>query len=53
LPDIKAIPGIFNVGISIEYTNGKIVYVLDENKAKSLGITSMSVVAPLLALKNA
>lgn len=53
LPDIKAIPGVFNVGISIEYTNGKIVYVLDENKAKSLGITSMSSVSSLLALKNA
>ncbi|MFA7718156.1 MAG: efflux RND transporter permease subunit, partial [Candidatus Absconditabacterales bacterium] len=52
LPDIKAIPGVFNVGISIEYTNGKIVYVLDENKAKSLGITSLSTVTSLVALKN-
>ncbi len=53
LPYIKAIPGVYNVGISIEYTNGKIVYVLDENKAKSLGITSMSSVSSLIALKNA
>lgn len=53
LPDIKAIPGVYNVGISIEYTNGKIVYVLDENKAKSLGITSLSSVTSLVALKNA
>ncbi len=53
LPDIKAIPGVFNVGISIEYTNGKIVYVLDENKAKSLWIISLSTVTPLIALKNA
>ena len=53
LPDIKTIPDIFNVGISIEYTNGKIVYVLDENKAKSLGVTSMSAVTPLVAFKNA
>lgn len=53
LPDIKAIPGIFNVGISIEYTNGKIVYVLDENKTKSFGITSMSSITSLVALKNA
>ena len=53
LPDIKNIPGVFNVGISIEYTNGKIIYVLDENKAKSLGITSMSSVTSLVALKNA
>ncbi|HMS91350.1 MAG TPA: efflux RND transporter permease subunit, partial [Candidatus Absconditabacterales bacterium] len=52
LPDIKAIPGVFNVGISIEYTNGKIVYVLDENKAKSLGVTSLSSLTNLLALKN-
>ncbi len=52
LPDIKTIPGVFNVGISIEYTNGKIIYVLDENKAKSLGITSMSSVTDLIALKN-
>ncbi|MEI8008258.1 MAG: hypothetical protein WCI00_02175 [bacterium] len=52
MPDIKNIPGVFNVGISIEYTNGKIVYVLDENKAKSLGITSMSSVTSLIALKN-
>jgi multidrug efflux pump len=52
LPEVRAIPGVFNVGISIEYTNGKIVYVLDENKAKSLGITSFSAVTPLLALKN-
>lgn len=53
LPDIKAIPGVFNVGISIEYTNGKIVYVLDENKAKSLWITSIAAITPLIALKNA
>ena len=53
LPDIKNIPGVFNVGISIEYTNGKIIYVLDENKAKSLGITSMSSVTSLVALMNA
>ncbi|MCX6824236.1 MAG: efflux RND transporter permease subunit [candidate division SR1 bacterium] len=53
LPDIKNIPGVFNVGISIEYTNGKIVYVLDENKAKSFGVTSMSSVTSLVALKNA
>jgi len=53
LPAVKAIPGVFNVGISIEYTNGKIVYVLDENKAKSLGITSMSSITSLVALKNA
>ncbi|MFA6256367.1 MAG: efflux RND transporter permease subunit [Candidatus Absconditabacterales bacterium] len=53
LPSIKAIPGVFNVGISIEYTNGKIVYVLDEDKAKSLGITSLSSLSSLLALKNA
>ena len=52
LPEVKAIPGVFNVGISIEYTNGKIVYVLDENKAKSLGITSMSSITNLIALKN-
>ncbi len=52
LPAIKSIPWIFNVSISIEYTNGKIVYLLDENKAKSLGITSMSFVNSLLALKN-
>lgn len=53
LPSIKAIPGVFNVWISIEYTNGKIVYVLDEDKAKSLGITSLSSLSSLLALKNA
>ncbi len=53
LPQIKAIPWVFNAGISIEYTNGKIVYVLDENKAKSLGITSASSISSLLALKNA
>lgn len=53
LPAIKAIPGVFNVGISIEYTNGKIIYVLDENKAKSFGISSMSSITSLLALKNA
>ncbi len=53
LPDIQSIPGIFNVGTSIEYTNGKIIYILDENKAKSLGISSLSSVTSLLALKNA
>lgn len=53
MPAIKAIPGVFNVGISIEYTNGKIIYVLDENKAKSLGVTSMSSITSLVALKNA
>ncbi|MCX6822994.1 MAG: efflux RND transporter permease subunit [candidate division SR1 bacterium] len=52
LPEIKAIPGIYNVTTSLEYTNGKIVYVLDENKAKSLGITSASSVMSLIALKN-
>ena len=53
MPDIQSIPGIFNVGTSIEYTNGKIIYILDENKAKSLGISSLSSVTSLLALKNA
>lgn len=52
LPEIKAIPGIFNVTTSLEYTNGKIVYVLDENKAKELGVSSMSSVTNLVALKN-
>ncbi len=52
-PAIVAIPGIFNVDISIEYTNGKIVYVLDETKVKELGANSMSVVMNMIALQNA
>ena len=52
LPEIKRIPGIYNVTTSLEYTNGKIIYVLDENKAKSLGISSASSVTDLIALKN-
>lgn len=52
LSDVVAIPGIFNVAISIEYTNGKIVYVLDESKIKELGANSMSVVMNMIALQN-
>jgi len=51
-PDVVAIPGIFNVGMSIEYTNGKIVYVIDEYIAKELGANSMSVVMNMIALQN-
>ena len=52
LPDIAQIPGIFNVGASIAYTNGKIVYTLDENITKELWANSMSVVMNMLALQN-
>lgn len=52
LPEVKKIPWVYNLTTSLEYTNGKIVYVLDENKAKELGINSMSVVSNLIALKN-
>ncbi len=52
LPEVKKIPGVYNVTTSLEYTNGKIVYILDENKAKELGITSASSVSTLIALKN-
>lgn len=52
LPDISQIPGVFNVGASIAYTNGKLVYVIDENIAKELWANSMSVVMNMIALQN-
>ncbi|MFA5748448.1 MAG: efflux RND transporter permease subunit [Candidatus Absconditabacterales bacterium] len=52
LPEIKKIPGVYNVASSIEYTNGKIIYTLDQNKAKELGVNDMSSVMSLMALQN-
>lgn len=52
LPDITQIPGVFNVGVSIAYTNGKLVYVVDEHIAKELWANSMSVVMNMIALQN-
>ena len=52
LPAIIQIPGIFNVGVSIEYTNGKIVYVIDDTIAKEIWANTMSVVMNMIALQN-
>ena len=52
LPDIKKIAGVYNVNASIEYTNGKIKYILDENLLKSLGITNMSAILAMVAVQN-
>lgn len=52
LPDIKKIQGVYNVNASIEYTNGKIKYILDENLIKSLGITNMSAILAMVSVQN-
>lgn len=52
LPDIKKISGVYNVNASIEYTNGKIKYILDENLLKSLGISNMSAILAMVAVQN-
>lgn len=52
LPAIKKISGIYNVNVSIEYTNGKIKYILDENLLKSLGITNMSAILAMISVQN-
>lgn len=52
LPYVAQIPGVFNVGASIAYTNGKLVYVIDEDMAKELWASSMSVVMNMIALQN-
>jgi multidrug efflux pump subunit AcrB len=52
LPSIKKIPGVYNANASIEYTNGKIKYVLDENLLKSLGITNMSAILAMVSVQN-
>jgi len=52
LPSIKKIPGIYNVNASIEYTNGKIKYILDENLLKSLGISNMAAILAMVSVQN-
>lgn len=52
LPSIKKIPGVYNANASIEYTNGKIKYILDENVLKSLGITNMSAILAMVSVQN-
>ncbi|PJA47889.1 MAG: hypothetical protein CO170_04460 [candidate division SR1 bacterium CG_4_9_14_3_um_filter_40_9] len=52
LPSVKKIPGIYNVNASIEYTNGKIKYILDENLIKSLGISNMSAILAMVSVQN-
>jgi len=40
------------VNASIEYTNGKIKYILDENLIKSLGISNMSAILAMVSVQN-
>jgi multidrug efflux pump subunit AcrB len=52
LPEIEKINWIYNIATSIEYSNWKIKYTIDDDKAKQLWININSVIFWLLALKN-
>lgn len=52
LPEIEKVNWIYNVWTSINYTNWKIKYILDEDKAKQLWINLNAVIYNFLALKN-
>lgn len=52
MSDIENIPGIYNITTSIEYTNGKVKYVLDDNKVKQYWVSINSVIMTLIWLKN-
>jgi len=52
LPAIKNINGVYNVSTSIQYTNWKIKYVLDENRAKQLWISNMSTLMMIMWIQN-
>lgn len=51
-PLLKRIPGVFNVSTNLEYTNGKIRYLIDTNKAGRNMVNPTSVVQLLSSLKN-
>lgn len=52
LPDIKAIPGVFNVSTNVQYSNGKIVYKIDPNKLKDMNTSVQSLITTLAGIKN-
>ncbi len=52
LPYIKEVPGMYNVSTSIEYTKGKIKYVLDDNAIKQYGVSANSAIMTMIWLKN-
>lgn len=52
LPQIAQIPEIFNLSVSVDYTNGKIQYLLDDSKIKELRVNPGSVSLILASLRN-
>lgn len=52
LPEIEKINGVYNVATSLEYSNWKVKYIIDDDKAKQLWINSNSAVYSILWLKN-
>lgn len=52
LPQIAQIPEIFNLSVSVDYTNGKIQYLLDDTKIKELRVNSASISSILASLWN-
>lgn len=52
LPEIKKINWIYNLSTSIEYTNWKIKYYIDENRAKQLWVSDMSVITAMIWIQN-
>ena len=49
---LQKIPGMYNIWTSIEYTNWRFTYVLDENKIKQYGMNNMTVALSMMMLKN-
>ncbi len=51
-PEIQKIHWVYNFSTSIQYTNWKIQYTIDENKVKQLGVNMQTLGFILAALKN-
>ncbi len=52
MPEIKQIKWIYNLSTNVAYTNGKFLYVLDNNKLKQFGVSSNTAITTMLAIKN-
>lgn len=52
MPEIKKIEGVFNVTTNVAYTNGRFVYMLDQNKIKETNTSALSVATILMGVKN-
>jgi multidrug efflux pump subunit AcrB len=52
MPSLQAVPEIFNISTSVDYTNGRFTYLIDERVTKDLGVNINAFFLMLSAIKN-